>query len=367
MAERPDSPLILVAEDHDLTRRMLVRCLKPLSPRVLETGSGAELLELIAREAPALVALDLDLSDGPRGVALCRAVRAAARGASTRIIAGTTYEHNVRTKIELLQAGADTYFQKDEPVGELLIAARMLLEPSPAVRRELSAPTVLLIDDDEGQLEGLSTAFRLQGFAPRTALSAPIAILHVLEARPDAVLLDYAMPKLNGLEALRILRSLPGTGDVPILMLTAKDDLDLEALCLREGADGYLVKGKQGWGDIPTGVRNLLRRLKEDGNAPLSAPRLSVDPLRRLAFVDGEPVRLTRQDLDFLSYLMRRSPRTVTWRELQLEIGGFAQSELRDGTVPIIETALARLRTKLGPVSHYLGVERNVGVLFVPG
>lgn len=258
MHENSDPPLILVAEGHGPMRRLLARCLSSLSERVVEADTAEAALALAAREAPALIALDPSLDGGPDGAGLCRAVRRAAAG-PTRIIVNTMAGHPVSAKISFLRAGADTYYPKDEPVRGFMDAARHLLLPGP-VSGLPRRPTALIVEDDKELLRGLSRMLSRGGFEVRTATSVPLAVLHALEARPDAVLLDFGLPRMDGLEGLRILRSLPGLERTAVWMLTGEIDEALEALCRREGLAGWLLKRPRGWYALVERVRASVRQ-----------------------------------------------------------------------------------------------------------
>lgn len=101
---------------------------------------------------------------------------------------------------------------------------------------------VLVVDDDALTLEILRTILDLEDFAVRTAGDGEAALAAVAEEQPDVLVLDVMMPGLTGFEVASRLRSDPDTGDLPIILLTARDGDDDRRLGLECGADAYLTK-----------------------------------------------------------------------------------------------------------------------------
>ncbi|MFA6094114.1 MAG: response regulator [Elusimicrobiota bacterium] len=357
--------LTLVAEDRPLERRMMVRQVERFSKRVLEASTAASTLEFLEDECPDLIILDLDLGDEPMGLRLCEAVRKAVRSEKTKIFVHTGQSHLVDDKIALLDAGAYTYFCKAESAYSMAAAVAAAFAPLADVCAE-SRPEILLVDDKEEDLERLSLTFEAAGFISRSALDAPMGIIHVRRRRPDAVLVDYRMPQMNGLDAITVFRSLPGMAKVPIFMISGVEQKGLEKLCMaNSAADGFFDKDGRDWGVLPFYVRNMLRRLGRVPDQPLRAGRLCVDPASPRMRIDGKPAQIPRQEWDLLVYLMRRSPDPVSWEELQREIWALDETEIFPKSTPCIDKALSRLRGRLGPLSGCIVVYKGRGVSFV--
>ena len=111
---------------------------------------------------------------------------------------------------------------------------------------------VLVVDDETNIVELLSVSLKFQGFEVHTASSGPAALDKAREVRPDAIILDVMMPRRDGLEVCRILRS--RGDDLPVLMLTARDAVSERVAGLDAGADDYLPK--------PFALEELLARMR---------------------------------------------------------------------------------------------------------
>lgn len=121
--------------------------------------------------------------------------------------------------------------------------------------QEKPAPLkVLVVDDEDNIIELIRLGLRYEGFQVETASDGEQGIIVAQRINPDLVILDVMMPGIDGLEVCRRLRSNPTTRDVPILMLTAKDEVGDRILGLQTGADDYLTK--------PFDFYELLERIK---------------------------------------------------------------------------------------------------------
>src|SRR5205807_10211919 len=131
--------------------------------------------------------------------------------------------------------------------------------------------------------------------------------------RPDLVVLDVMMPGLDGLEVCRRLRA--AAGEVPILMLTARDTVSDRVAGLDAGADDYLVK-PFAFDELLARVRALLRRARTDerDSAVLRFADVELNPASREAFRAGQPITLTAREFDLLEMFLR-NPRIVLTRE----------------------------------------------------
>jgi two-component system OmpR family response regulator len=131
---------------------------------------------------------------------------------------------------------------------------------TPADRHDLRQhderpPRVLVVDDEPSLADLLTLAFEYEGWDVRTAGNGAEALRLAGEFHPDAVLLDMMLPDIDGIEVLRRLRAT--AGDVPVLFLTARDDLEDRTAGLNAGAQGYLTKPFS-LDDVIGGVRALM-------------------------------------------------------------------------------------------------------------
>ena len=176
---------------------------------------------------------------------------------------------------------------------------------------------VLVVDDEPAVREALERALRLAGYEVELAANGEEALLRLgLEpGAADLVVLDVLMPRLGGLEVCRRLRGLGNT--VPVLMLTARDDVEDRVAGLDAGADDYVVK-PFALEELFARVRALLRRSGNGTDEVLRFADLRLDPRRYEAHRGDEPIHLTRTEFSLLELLMR-NPRQVLTRSVIFE------------------------------------------------
>ena len=176
---------------------------------------------------------------------------------------------------------------------------------------------ILVVDDDAAVRESLRRALQLEGYEVELAADGAEALdrLKLDGAAPDALVLDVSMPRLDGLEVCRRLRR--GGGAVPVLMLTARDEVADRVAGLDAGADDYVVK--------PFALEELLARLRallrRSSGAPADVLRfadLELDPGTRLVTRGGDPIELTRTEFSLLE-LFLLNPRQVLTRSVIFE------------------------------------------------
>ncbi|MGH2992383.1 MAG: response regulator [Solirubrobacterales bacterium] len=226
------------------------------------------------------------------------------------------------------------------------------------------AARILLVDDEQAVQKLLSYPLRKEGYDVVAAHDGREALDRFAEQRFDLVVLDIMLPKLDGIEVCRRLRS---RSQVPIIMLTAKDDEIHKVVGLEMGADDYITK--------PFSVREFRSRVKAAlrrtemlrtraaGGEPILAGELRIDFERRQVTVDDRSVRLTYVEFEVLAALAT-SPGRVHTREMLLEqIWG--DSGYRDPRT--IDVHIRHLREKLEPDPkhpEYLFTVRGVGYRF---
>jgi two-component system, OmpR family, response regulator MprA len=175
-------------------------------------------------------------------------------------------------------------------------------------------PRVLVVEDDADIAGALRRSLRLEGYDVRLAEDGVSALEESTLFEPDAVVLDLALPRLDGVEVCRRLRD---SGDVPILMVTARDALDDRIEGLDSGADDYLVKPFERQ-ELLARLRALLRRRPPRGSAFLTVGDLRLNPDTREARRGERNLDLTTREFELLEYLMRNE-RLVLSRERLLE------------------------------------------------
>lgn len=176
-----------------------------------------------------------------------------------------------------------------------------------------------MVDDDAAVRESLRRSLRFNGYDVLLAADGEEAIGTLTRASPHAIVLDVMMPKLDGLATCRALRA--SGNDVPILMLTARDDVSDRVSGLDAGADDYLPK-PFALEELLARLRALLRRVQpgagDAASTPLSLGDLTLDPVTRDVHRGDRTVRLTRTEFALLDLLLRH-PRQVLPRERILE------------------------------------------------
>ena len=170
---------------------------------------------------------------------------------------------------------------------------------------------ILIIEDDEEILRLLKRVLNYEGYIVDTALTGKAGLTLAGEQRPDLVILDLMLPKMDGLEVSRRLQKL---GNQPILMLTAKDTVADRVKGLDAGADDYLVKPFE-VDELLARIRALLRRTAAERVKILEFEDLILDSSSRKARRGDREIELTAKEYDLLDLFMRH-PRQVMTREV---------------------------------------------------
>lgn len=185
-------------------------------------------------------------------------------------------------------------------------------------------PSVLVVEDDQAVRESLRRSLEFNGYAVSLAADGNEALAAVRSHQPDAVVMDVMMPRMDGLEATRLLRE--SGNRVPILVLTARDAVGDRVEGLDAGADDYLTK-PFALAELLARLRALLRRavpLEEDDEAEvLTFSDLTMDLGSREVTRGGRSMELTRTEFTLLEMFLRR-PRRVLERSFILdEVWGY--------------------------------------------
>jgi DNA-binding response OmpR family regulator len=158
----------------------------------------------------------------------------------------------------------------------------------------------LVADDDRALGIFLARALGAEGHHVRLAADGQAAIDSFLEHVPDLAILDLDLPRKDGVEVLRFLRSI--TADSPILILTARSDMETRVKCFDLGADDYMLK-PFALAELRARCRALLRR-RRDPNLILRQRDLEVNRVERSVLRDGQPISLTNKEFALLEYLL---------------------------------------------------------------
>jgi two-component system response regulator MprA len=217
---------------------------------------------------------------------------------------------------------------------------------------------ILVVDDDAAVRESLGRALRLEGYEVELASDGAEA-LERLEANgddPDLVVLDVLMPNVDGLEVCRTLRR--AGSRLPVLMLTARDEVSDRVAGLDAGADDYVVK-PFALAELLARVRALLRRSADEAVDVLRFADLELDPSTREVRRDGDRIELTRTEFALLE-LFLLNPRQVLTRSIIFERVwgydfGFGSNSLD------VYIGYLRRKTEAGDKSRLIQTIRGVG------
>jgi DNA-binding response OmpR family regulator len=180
-------------------------------------------------------------------------------------------------------------------------------------------PRVLVVEDDADIAGVLRRSLDKEGYEVRIAGDGEAALDQADDFEPDAVVLDLGLPKLDGVEVCRRLRK---EGDMPILILTARDALDARVEGLDSGADDYLVKPFERE-ELLARMRALLRRRPPRGSAYLVAGDLRLNPDSHEVFRGSRELELTAREFELLEHLMRNERIVVSRQALLDEVWGY--------------------------------------------
>ena len=197
----------------------------------------------------------------------------------------------------------------------------------------------LVIDDDPALGSFLERALEADGHKVRLAGYGQAAVDNFVEQTPALTILDLDLPRRDGVEVLGILRSM--SGEPPILVLTARSDMETRVKCLDLGADDYMLK-PFALAELRARCRALLRRSR-DPNLILRQRDLEVNRVLRSVSRDGQPVTLTNKEFALLEYLLLNRGQAVS-RSMLLEHVWETQST----STNIVDVYVNYLRRKLG-------------------
>jgi DNA-binding response OmpR family regulator len=220
---------------------------------------------------------------------------------------------------------------------------------------------VLLVDDDAGIRRTVGEGLELEGFRVVPASGGRAALAAAESVAPAVVLLDLTMPDLDGLEVLRRLRA--AGDDVPVCVLSARDEVDDRVRGLQAGADDYVVK-PFALEEIAARLHALLRRRPAGRDDTLSAGDLVLDPRSHTARRGDRDLGLTRRELELLGVLLRHAGEVLDRARLHEEVWGYTF----DPGTNVADVFVGYLRRKLeaGGEPRVLHTVRGVGFVLRP-
>ncbi|MEJ8567793.1 response regulator [Elongatibacter sediminis] len=211
---------------------------------------------------------------------------------------------------------------------------------------------VLLVEDDPSLATALKLALQNQGYSVN-AVATGAAALHVVESEtPDCVILDLGLPDVDGMQVLKRIRA--HHVDLPVLLLTARSDLEDKIAGLDSGADDYLAKPFE-MTELFARLRVLERRLSTTRSSKITIGEVTLDINSGQVSVNGEEIELARREYMLLKSLMESAGRVLTRSTLESRLYSWGE-EVSSNT---LEVHVHHLRKKLG--TQFISTVRGVG------
>ena len=227
----------------------------------------------------------------------------------------------------------------------------------------MSLETILIVEDDLGIRKALQMNLGIEGYRVLVAEDGEIALSICQKEMPHMLLVDIMLPRLGGIEVIRELRQLDQ--DIPILVLSAKDQEADKVLALSLGADDYMTK-PFGLAELLARVRAALRRGRRQrlSQSEIKSSRLEIDHAARRVLVEGREVETTAKEFDLLRFFMQHPGQVLSREQIMERIWGGEHYTLRT-----IDNFVARLRSKIEknpdePV--HIETVRGIGYRFDP-
>jgi two-component system, OmpR family, response regulator len=200
---------------------------------------------------------------------------------------------------------------------------------------------LLLIEDEPGIVDFVSRGFEAEGFAVHAALDGEEGERLALKGGFDAIVLDLMLPGRSGLEILQSVRR--ATPSVPVIVLTARGEIEDRVEGLEAGAVDYLVKPFS-MAELVARVRAQLRVVAQASASSLAAEGIEVDLLSRKVRRDGRTAALSTTEFELLVYLLRNHGRVVSREEILSSVWGYEH----DPATNVVDVYVGYLRRKLG-------------------
>jgi DNA-binding response OmpR family regulator len=216
---------------------------------------------------------------------------------------------------------------------------------------------LVLVEDEDAIVRPLLAALGREGFVVDRYVTAEEALAAMADSRPDAVIVDISLPGMSGIDACRVVKQRWG---LPVIMLTARSEVEDKVMALELGADDYVTK-PFGSRELVARIRSVLRRFGwQESPHTLVRGELEVDCARHQVLVAGRRVSLRPKEFELLSYLMERSPGVVRREELMRRVWDAHWF----GSTATLDVHIGQLRRKIEPDPgrpRYIHTVRGIG------
>jgi DNA-binding response OmpR family regulator len=210
-------------------------------------------------------------------------------------------------------------------------------------------PKILVVDDEPDIIDLAAMYLESEGFAVLRASDGVSALAQVSTERPDLVILDIMLPKMDGWEVCRRLRA---ESDIPVIMVTARGDAVDRVVGLELGADDYVVKPFNGR-ELVARVKAVLRRTSSENGedrAPnemraLTLGDVTIDPARRTVNVNGQSINMRAREFELLLHLLRNEGLVMSRDQLLDQVWGYDYL----GDSRTVDVHVAHVRSHLQP------------------
>jgi len=219
---------------------------------------------------------------------------------------------------------------------------------------------ILLIEDDAVLCDGLTRFLQHSGYSVESTISGKHA-LHLLKVQDfDLIVLDLGLPDIDGLEVLHVLRQRKVA--LPVLILTARDDVNDKIVGIRKGADDYLTKPFE-LGELEVRIHALIRRCYAGFSHRIEVGRLVLDTQTHILMVDGKTVKLSAREILLLEVLLMKAGTVVSKDRISKRLAS-GHDALADNA---IEVSISRLRKRMQPYQIIIRTVRGLGYLLETG
>ena len=218
---------------------------------------------------------------------------------------------------------------------------------------------VLVVDDEQGIVDFIRLGLQYEGYEVHSAADGKAALIAISDFKPDLVILDIAMPRMDGYEVCRAVQG----ADMGILILSARDGLEDRLKGLEVGADDYLVKPFH-FEELLARAKAILRRRRPTVGETLKVGGLTLNDGRREVHLAERPIELTTREFDLLKLLMQHPNQVLPREKILDQVWGYNFY----GDENNVEVYIRYLRQKLGDEERRLiQTVRGVGYRIAPG